>query len=74
MTHRFKKCITLLVIGTMLTAMTQSVAFTRDTSNRITAITDPSGKKINYAYNASGDLTTVTNCYVHPSPMPTSIK
>lgn len=40
----------------------QSVTFTRDPlTNRITAITDPSGKSINYVYSATGDLTSVTS-------------
>ena len=36
-----------------------SVAFQRDSSNRITQITDPAGSTIGYAYDSSGDLVSV---------------
>lgn len=39
----------------------QSVAFIRDASGRIAAITDPAGKRITYAYGANGDLASVTD-------------
>lgn len=39
----------------------QSVAFTRDTQQRITAVSDPSGNSVRYAYDAAGDLVSVTN-------------
>ena len=39
----------------------QSVAFTRDSAKRITAITDPAGKQIRYGYSNAGDLTSVTS-------------
>ena len=35
-----------------------SVAFTRDSLNRITTITDPNGSVHNYTYSATGDLAT----------------
>lgn len=38
-----------------------SITFARDTTGRITSITDPNGKSINYAYNDSGDLISVTD-------------
>jgi len=37
------------------------VAFTRDALNRITKITDPMGKVIQYGYDANGNLASVTN-------------
>jgi RHS repeat-associated protein len=37
-----------------------NVPFVRDTSGRITQITDPLGNQYNYAYDASGNLQTVT--------------
>jgi RHS repeat-associated protein len=37
----------------------KSVAFQRDSSNRIAKITDPAGNSIGYAYDGSGDLVSV---------------
>jgi len=37
-----------------------NVSFVRDTQSRITQITDPLGKQYNYAYDASGNLASVT--------------
>jgi len=37
------------------------VAFARDAAGRITGVTDPAGKKISYAYGATGDLASVTD-------------
>jgi RHS repeat-associated protein len=37
------------------------IAMERDSRGRIRSITDPLGKKISYAYSASGDLTSVTD-------------
>jgi RHS repeat-associated protein len=39
----------------------KSVAFTRDSLQRITAITDPSGQILSYAYNGAGDLVSFTD-------------
>lgn len=39
----------------------RSITFTRDSQNRITRITDPSGGQLNYAYDASGDLISSTD-------------
>ena len=39
----------------------KSVTFSRDGQGRITHITDPNGNAIDYAYNANGDLASVTN-------------
>jgi RHS repeat-associated protein len=40
----------------------KSVTFTRNAANLITAVTDPAGNSINYAYNQlTGDLTSVTD-------------
>ncbi len=38
-----------------------SLTFTRDSQNRITAITDPMGKSITYQYDFYGDLVSVTD-------------
>jgi YD repeat-containing protein len=38
----------------------KSVAFQRDSQNRITQITDPAGNTLSYAYDDNGDLTTYT--------------
>jgi len=37
------------------------VSFERDPQGRITAVIDPSGNRIRYAYDAKGDLITVTD-------------
>ncbi|MBI4898482.1 MAG: DUF11 domain-containing protein [Actinobacteria bacterium] len=39
----------------------KSVAFTRDSQDRITKITGPSGQQTTYAYDAAGDLTAATD-------------
>jgi len=39
----------------------QSITFTRDAQNRITAITDPSGTHLGYTYTTAGDLGTYTD-------------
>ena len=39
----------------------KEITFTRDTQNRITAVTDPIGNDITYAYDANGDLISVTD-------------
>ncbi|RLB37471.1 MAG: hypothetical protein DRH20_07690, partial [Deltaproteobacteria bacterium] len=39
----------------------ESIAFTRDGLDRITAITDPAGNSITYEYDAEGDLVSVTD-------------
>ncbi|MEO7100839.1 MAG: tandem-95 repeat protein [Luteolibacter sp.] len=39
----------------------ESLVFTRDTAGRITQITDPTGKKVTYQYDAQGRLITFTN-------------
>jgi RHS repeat-associated protein/uncharacterized repeat protein (TIGR01451 family) len=52
-----------LVLNTngVISSTGQSVAFTRDSQNRITQITDPSGNILHYAYNAAGDLVSFTD-------------
>ena len=40
---------------------TLGIAFVRDAEGRITRITDPSGKSLVYAYDANGDLQSVTD-------------
>jgi RHS repeat-associated protein len=38
-----------------------ALQFTRDADGRITQVTDPSGRKVKYAYTASGDLDSITS-------------
>jgi RHS repeat-associated protein len=38
-----------------------ALQFTRDAQGRITEVTDPSGRKVKYAYTAAGDLDTITS-------------
>lgn len=39
----------------------RAISFTRDAQGRITRITDPMGKVLDYAYNGSGDLVSATD-------------
>lgn len=39
----------------------KSIVFTRDSSGRISKITDPSGNDLNYSYNIAGDLASFTD-------------
>lgn len=39
----------------------QSITFVRDVNNRITRITDPNGKNLDYVYDVRGDLATFTD-------------
>ncbi len=39
----------------------RGISFERDWANRITAVIDPRGKRLEYAYDGSGDLVSVTN-------------
>lgn len=39
----------------------RQITFTRDSSNHITAITDPRGNSVRYGYDANGNLTSVTD-------------
>ena len=45
----------------------KSVAFTRDASGRITAITDPNGNILHYSYSAIGDLATSADAMTNTS-------
>jgi RHS repeat-associated protein len=38
-----------------------ALQFTRDAQGRITQVTDPSGRKVTYAYTAAGDLDSITS-------------
>jgi len=38
-----------------------ALQFTRDAEGRITQVTDPSGRKVKYAYTAAGDLDSITS-------------
>ncbi|MBA8882601.1 transglutaminase domain-containing protein, partial [Dokdonella fugitiva] len=38
-----------------------ALQFTRDPEGRITQVTDPSGRKVKYAYTAAGDLDSITS-------------